>query len=67
VAVADVFDALTSHRPYRKAQSAEEALDYLMRGAESEFDRHSVEALVRAYTRGVIRTQAELDLLNKQI
>jgi HD-GYP domain-containing protein (c-di-GMP phosphodiesterase class II) len=65
VAVADVFDALTSQRPYRKGQSAEEALDYLMRGAESEFDRLCVEALVRAYTRGVIHTQAEMEQLNR--
>ena len=59
VAVADVFDALTSDRPYRKAQSAEEALDYLYKGVDREFDRMCVDALVRAYLRGRVKTQAE--------
>lgn len=63
VAVADVFDALTSHRPYRKAQSAEEALLYLMRGAETAFDRMCIEALVRVIHKGNIHTQAELEQL----
>jgi HD-GYP domain-containing protein (c-di-GMP phosphodiesterase class II) len=59
VAVADVFDALTSERPYRKAQSAEEALDYLSQGVDCDFDRTCVEALTRAYSKGQIKTQAE--------
>jgi HD-GYP domain-containing protein (c-di-GMP phosphodiesterase class II) len=56
VAVADVFDALTSDRPYRQASPAEEALEYLRSRVGSQFDRTCVEALARAYQRGAIRT-----------
>jgi HD-GYP domain-containing protein (c-di-GMP phosphodiesterase class II) len=59
VAVADVFDALTSDRPYRSALPAEEAFDYLTRGIDSAFDRSCVDALIQAYLRGMILTQKE--------
>ena len=61
VAVADVFDALTSDRPYRQASPAEEALDYLHSRVDTQFDRLCVEALVRAYQRGAIRTAGVQD------
>ena len=38
VAVADVFDALTSERPYKKAWTLEAAGDYLIANAGSHFD-----------------------------
>ncbi len=38
VAVADVFDALTSDRPYRKAFSVEEAFQIIEEGLGSQFD-----------------------------
>jgi len=38
VAVADVFDALTSERPYKKAWSVERATDYLEEQSGSHFD-----------------------------
>ena len=63
VAVADVFDALTSDRPYRQALPAEEAFDYLTRGIDSAFDRLCVEALIQAYLRGTVRTQKEREQL----
>lgn len=44
-AVADVFDALTSNRLYRKKLSAEEALRYLREQAGILFDPDIVEAL----------------------
>jgi HD-GYP domain-containing protein (c-di-GMP phosphodiesterase class II) len=56
VAVADVFDALTSDRPYRKASPAEEALEYLRSHVDTHFDRTCVEALARAYHRHAIHT-----------
>jgi HD-GYP domain-containing protein (c-di-GMP phosphodiesterase class II) len=65
VAVADVFDALTSDRPYRAALPAEEAFDYLTRGADSAFDRRCVEALIQAYLRGMVHSQKERDQLGK--
>ncbi len=44
-AVADVFDALTSERPYKAAWSNEEALDLLRRQAGVKFDADCVAAL----------------------
>lgn len=38
VAIADVFDALTSERPYKKAWSVEDAKDLLQREAGKHFD-----------------------------
>ncbi len=46
-AVVDVWDALTSDRPYRRACSREEALGYLRREAGRLFDPQVVEAFVR--------------------
>ena len=45
VAVADVFDALTSARPYKPAWPNEEAFAWLRGVARSKFDQHCVEAL----------------------
>lgn len=44
-AVADVFDALTSKRSYRKSSSPDEALEYLREQANILFDSEVVEAL----------------------
>ena len=46
LAVADVFDALTTNRPYRKAMSKNEAKDYLKKFAGVQFDRRVVEAFL---------------------
>jgi putative nucleotidyltransferase with HDIG domain len=53
VAVADVFDALTSDRPYRPAMTAEEALAHLMAQAGHGLDEEIVAAFM-----GLIRTGA---------
>ena len=42
-AIADVFDALTSSRPYKKAWSLEEAFDFLIREKEVHFDPKLVD------------------------
>jgi putative nucleotidyltransferase with HDIG domain len=47
VAVADVYDALTSTRPYRSAMTAEEAQEYLLAEAGRTLDQRLVTALVR--------------------
>ncbi len=47
VAVADVWDALTSDRAYRKGWSPEMALAHIRDGAGTHFDPHVVDALVR--------------------
>lgn len=59
VAVADVFDAVTSHRPYRPARTADEAVAILRRLAGPELDPTCVEAMVRAREKGLIQTQDE--------
>jgi putative two-component system response regulator len=46
VAVADVFDALTSDRPYKKAWSVEDALNLLQDGSGRHFDPACVEAFL---------------------
>jgi putative nucleotidyltransferase with HDIG domain len=61
VAVADVFDALTSARPYKEPWTAERTIAYLSERAGTEFDPRAVAALARARSRGRIRTQAERD------
>jgi HD-GYP domain-containing protein (c-di-GMP phosphodiesterase class II) len=58
IAVADVFDALTSARPYRDAMTVEDALTILCKGIDSEFDRNVVYALVSALR----NTTADQDL-----
>jgi HD-GYP domain-containing protein (c-di-GMP phosphodiesterase class II) len=48
VAVADVFDALTSHRPYKEAWDNDRAFSLLREMAGTKFDRDCVEALIAA-------------------
>ncbi|QYJ87230.1 HD domain-containing protein [Shewanella mesophila] len=49
VAVADVFDALTSVRPYKNAWSNQEAYTELERLAGTKLDRNCVNALINAH------------------
>ncbi|HEX9714837.1 MAG TPA: HD-GYP domain-containing protein [Desulfurivibrionaceae bacterium] len=48
IAVADVFDALTSKRTYREALPVEEALKTLCDGIDSLFDREMILAFISA-------------------
>lgn len=48
-ALADVFDALTSMRPYKDAWPVEEARSYLTRQAGAHFDPVCVAALLRCW------------------
>ncbi|MCX7272061.1 MAG: response regulator [Burkholderiales bacterium] len=50
VAVADVFDALTSERPYKAAWPLERARDYLTEQRGSHFDPACVDAFVTQWT-----------------
>jgi len=49
LAVADVYDALTSNRPYRKPNLPSEAIEYIMGGIGSLFD----EKIVRIFLKRV--------------
>jgi HD-GYP domain-containing protein (c-di-GMP phosphodiesterase class II) len=51
IAVADVYDALPSDRPYRKAMSPFEVKDIITKGKEKEFDPQVVDAFVTAFDR----------------
>ncbi|MDZ7641179.1 MAG: HD-GYP domain-containing protein [Desulfurivibrio sp.] len=48
IAVADVFDAMTSKRPYRDAIPVESALKMLCDDVDRQFDRRVVLALIQA-------------------
>jgi two-component system response regulator RpfG len=60
VAVADVFDALTSERPYKPAWSLEEALDYMVTNRGTLFDPACVDVLLANQARIVEILQAKL-------
>jgi HD-GYP domain-containing protein (c-di-GMP phosphodiesterase class II) len=47
VAVADVFDALTTRRPYKEAMTNEEAFEILKSISSTELDQDCVEALIQ--------------------
>jgi putative two-component system response regulator len=46
-ALADVWDALTSNRPYRKALPRDEAIDYMRKHSGSHFDPNLVERFIK--------------------
>ncbi|MEZ5316208.1 MAG: HD-GYP domain-containing protein [Vicinamibacterales bacterium] len=58
ISVADVYDAMTSDRPYRKAMPPQEARDTIARGAGREFDPKVVEAFLDAFRRGELELPA---------
>ncbi len=47
ISVADVYEAMTSHRPYRPALSVKSALEELERNRDILFDKDAVDACVR--------------------
>lgn len=52
ISVADVYDSLTSDRPYRKAMSPFDAKEIITKGAGTEFDPKVVDAFVTAFRKG---------------
>lgn len=54
ISVADVYDALTSDRPYRKAMPTFEARDYIINRSGTDFDPEVVDAFSRAFHQGVL-------------
>jgi putative nucleotidyltransferase with HDIG domain len=52
ISVADVYDSLTSDRPYRKAMSPFEAKDIIVKGTGTDFDPRVVEAFLAAFRFG---------------
>jgi HD-GYP domain-containing protein (c-di-GMP phosphodiesterase class II) len=52
VSVADVYDSLTSDRPYRKGMSPFDARDIILKGAGTEFDPTVVHGFLEAFQKG---------------
>jgi putative nucleotidyltransferase with HDIG domain len=52
ISVADVYDALTSDRPYRKAMSPFDAREMIIKGSGTEFDPEVVDAFLTVFRRG---------------
>jgi HD-GYP domain-containing protein (c-di-GMP phosphodiesterase class II) len=50
-AVADVFDALTHDRPYKKAWTTADAVDFIRSESGTRFDPRVVDAFVRVVAR----------------
>lgn len=58
LAVVDVFEALTSKRPYRGPLEAEQALSYIRDESGLHFDPRLVDLLMRSYREGLIGVNA---------
>ena len=54
IAVADVFDAMTSDRPYAKAMSPLDAKEAISKGAGTDFDPGVVKAFLKAFQSGML-------------
>lgn len=70
VAIADTYDALTSDRPYRKAMSPNEALEYIMANGGIQFDYKLVKLfsnVVVPYPKGTMvkLTNNEVGIVSK--
>ncbi len=57
ITVADVYDSLTSDRPYRKAMSPFEAKDIIVKGRSTDFDPSVVDAFLAAFQYGELEAQ----------
>ena len=55
LAVADVFDAITSKRHYRDKMPIANVLDILMNGAGSHFDKHLVDIFMSISTDKIVK------------
>ncbi|MBW5471090.1 HD domain-containing protein [Brevibacillus formosus] len=61
LAVADTFDAMTSTRSYRKAMSAKEAYEEILRCQEAQFDPSIVLIFKKAFEDGAIQITQSAD------
>ncbi len=58
ITVADVWDSLTSDRPYRKAMSPFDAKAIIVKGSGTDFDPRVVEAFLAAFRFGEMDVQS---------
>lgn len=66
VSAADVFDAMTSDRPYRTGLSVEDTFKFMQNEVGTHFDAACVKALIQAHRNGVIHTQKERENYKKE-
>lgn len=52
LSVADVVEAMSSHRPYREKHSIEETLDEIKKNSDILYDREVVNATLRVFKKG---------------
>jgi putative nucleotidyltransferase with HDIG domain len=52
ISVADVYDSLTSDRPYRRAMTTFDAKEIIVKGSGTDFDPQVVNAFTDAFRRG---------------
>ena len=57
--VADVYDAMTSDRPYRRGLLARDVAAFIAGSAGTHFDRAVVEAFMQAFRSGRIPMHAD--------
>lgn len=60
ISVADVYDSLTSDRPYRKAMSPFDAKQIILKGRGTDFDPTVVDAFLTAFKYGELDSRATL-------
>ena len=69
VALADVYDALTSERPYKKAWPSEKAVSYIKEMSGTQFDPKLVELLIEVLPeiQSISERYGEPDMLEKAV
>lgn len=60
ISVADVYDALTSNRPYRKAWPPAEAIEYIMGSINSQFSENIVNSFLKKVAPYPVGTMVKL-------
>ena len=55
IAVADTFDAMTTHRPYQSAMEPSVAIDHIISQGNKKYDAQVGAALEAAYKNGQLR------------
>lgn len=60
ISVADVYDALTSDRPYRRAMSPFDAKEIIVKGSGTDFDPVVVAAFLEAFRFGEMDIRSEV-------
>lgn len=58
ISVADVYDSLTSDRPYRRAMATFDAKEIIVKGSGTDFDPLVVDAFLDAFRRGELEVPA---------